>query len=153
MGIPSFREPWLKGKNLFIFLKGDNMTEAAVTKRRRGKQEDLPGVEASNRKIAEIEDLADILVEAQDKQSIAKEHVDDAMENLVASMRRHNKIFYSRPTFGSVILKESKIKAKVDRDKVIGADNDSPQMSDEEIDNFVKREFGNNGAEDPAQEE
>lgn len=100
-------------------------TTATVKRGRRGKQEDLPGVEVSSRKIAEIEDLADVLVEAQDRQSIVKGHVDDAMENLVASMRRHKKTYYSRPTFGTVTLKEAKIKAKVDKSDR-GADDEEP---------------------------
>ena len=106
-------------------------TETEVTaqvSRRRGKrkQEDLPTMENHQRRIAEIEDLADIQIDLQDQLSALKEKVKDADENLVASMKRHDRNFYERQTWGKVILKESKTKAKVTKAVVkSGGDEDS----------------------------
>ena len=69
----------------------NNGEGTAAVKRSRAKQDDLPGVQVSSRKIAEIEDLADEVVAREDAHKSAKHQLDDAMENLVASMRRHKK--------------------------------------------------------------
>ncbi len=110
-------------------VEDDNGNATVSIKRSRAKQEDLPGVEVSSRKIQEIEDLADEVVECEDRHKATKHALDDAMENLVASMRRHNKLFYNRPTWGSVTLKEAKVRAKVDKAQR-GADNDEEEVVD-----------------------
>lgn len=87
---------------------------AKVSKRRgKAKQDDLPTMEEHQKKIAEIEDLADIQLDLMDQMSALKEKVKEADENLVASMKRHDRTYYSRQTWGTVVLKESKTKAKV----------------------------------------
>ena len=86
---------------------------------RKNKQADLPGVQVSARKIREIEDLAEKVEDAKDAAELAKEKLGDAEENLVASMKRHKKSFYSRQTWGKVVLKEGKTKAAFKRDKTI----------------------------------
>lgn len=88
-------------------------TKATVTKTPKGKQEDLPGVEQSSRRIAEIEDLGDVLIELEDELSALKEKVKDANENLVVAMKKRDKTYYSRQTWGTVILKETHVSAKV----------------------------------------
>lgn len=88
-------------------------TKASVTKNARGKQEELPGVEPSSRRIAEIEDLGDVLVDLEDELSALKEKVKDANENLVVAMKKRDKTYYSRQTWGTVILKETHVSAKV----------------------------------------
>lgn len=93
-------------------------TEVELTpkvSRRRGKakQDDLPTMEEHQKKIAEIEDLADVQIDLMDQMSSLKEKVKEADENLVASMKRHDRTYYSRQTWGTVVLKESKTKAKV----------------------------------------
>lgn len=106
-----------------------------VTKRRgRAKQEDLPEMEDHQRKIAEIEELADIQLDLMDQMSALKERVKEADENLVASMKRHDRTFYARETWGKVILKESKTKAKVTKATVKSAadDPDDPDVSIED---------------------
>jgi len=97
-----------------------------VTKRGRGKkvkQDDLPTMEDHQKKIAEIEDLADIQIDLTDQMSSLKEKVKEADENLVASMKRHDRTFYQRQTWGKVVLKESRTKAKVTKATVKPADD------------------------------
>lgn len=86
-------------------------TKATVTKA-KAKQEELPTITVSDRRIAEIEDLGDALIDAEDKASAAREKVKEANENLVACMKKRERTFYSRSTWGSVILSESSVKAK-----------------------------------------
>lgn len=102
---------------------------AKVSKPRgKRKQEDLPTMEDHQRRIAEIEELADTQIDLQDQLSALKEKVKDADENLVASMKRHDRTFYERQTWGKVILKESKTKARVTKFAV------KPTGDDEETD-------------------
>ena len=105
-----------------------------VSKRRGKKQDDLPTMEDHQRKIAEIEDLADIQDELQIQMSDLKEKLKDADENLVASMKRHDRTFYERQTWGKVVLKESKTKAKVTKATVKSTvdDPDDPDVSIED---------------------
>lgn len=84
---------------------------ATVTK--RGKQAELLGVEPSQRKIAEIEELGDTLIDYEDQLSALKGKRDDAMDDLVASMKRHKRTYYNRQTWGTVTLTEAKTKARV----------------------------------------
>jgi len=101
-------------------------TIAAVTGRRgkKAKQADLPAMEDHQRKIAEIEDAADELIELEDRLSSIKNQRDDAMDNLVASMKRHDRTLYERQTWGKVILKESKTKATVKKATLKSAEGD-----------------------------
>lgn len=100
-----------------------------VSRRRGKKQDDLPTMEDHQRRIAEIEDLADIQIDLQDQLSALKEKVKDADENLVASMKRHDRTFYERQTWGKVVLKESKTKAKVT--KAVVATNVDEESADD----------------------
>lgn len=109
-------------------------TETEVTpkvSRRRGKakQEDLPEMKDHQKRIAEIEDLADIQLDLMDEMSALKEKVKEADENLVASMKRHDRTFYQRQTWGKVVLKESKTKAKVT--KAVVASNIDGESADD----------------------
>ena len=90
-------------------------TTATVRRPRKGKgiQEDLPTIEPSDRKIQEIEDLGDIVFDLKDEMDTLKGKVKDADENLVACMKRKERTYYNRPTWGSVTLSETNVKAKV----------------------------------------
>ena len=104
-------------------------TETEVTakvSRRRGKakQEDLPEMEDHQRRIAEIEELGDIQLDLMDQLSALKEKVKEADENLVASMKRHDRTFYQRQTWGSVVLTEARVKAKVKKQVVASKDDE-----------------------------
>lgn len=104
---------------------------AKVSKRRgKAKQDDLPTMEEHQKKIAEIEDLADIQLDLMDQLSALKEKVKEADENLVASMKRHDRTFYQRPTWGKVVLKESKTKAKVTKAVAASTDSDDSDQDD-----------------------
>lgn len=105
-----------------------------VSKRGRGKkakQDDLPTMEEHQKRIVEIEYLADIQIDLMDQMSSLKEQVKEADENLVASMKRHDRTFYQRQTWGKVILKESKTKAKVTKATV---KSDADSADDESAD-------------------
>ena len=82
-------------------------TTTATIKRGRGKakQEDLPTIEPSDRKIQEIEDLGDALADLQDEMASLKGKVKDADENLVAAMKRRDRTYYHRQTWGAKALK------------------------------------------------
>lgn len=88
-------------------------TKATVTKRGKAKQDELPGVTVSDRKIQELEDLGDALVEANDEATAAREKVKECDENLTAAMKRRDRSYYSRATWGSITLKESHTKSVV----------------------------------------
>lgn len=92
--------------------KKDSETKATVTKSPKAKQEELPTITVSDRRIAEIEELGDALIDAEDEASAARERVKEANENLVAAMKRRERTYYSRSTWGSVVLSESAVKAK-----------------------------------------
>ena len=94
-------------------MKKKTETTATVTKAKRAKQGDLPTIEASARRIAELEDLGDALIDAKDTADAAKERVKEADENLVAAMKRRQKTYYSRQTWGSITLSDPTTKAKV----------------------------------------
>lgn len=70
-------------------------------------QDGLPGVTISDRKIAEIEDLAEVVAEREKDAKLAREKLADAKENLIASMKRHERNHYNRKTWGSVTMKHS----------------------------------------------
>lgn len=91
----------------------ENKDTATVTRAKKGKQDDLPGVTVSDRKIAELEDLGDALAELEDEAAAAKEKVKEANENLVAAMKKRERTYYSRATWGSITLKETNTSAKV----------------------------------------
>lgn len=107
-------------------------TTATVTRRgKKAKQEDLPGVDQSDRRIAEIEDLGDVLADLQDEMSSLKGKVKDADGNLVAAMLKRERTFYHRPTWGKVIIKETKTSAKVTKAGTPKADDSDSEESDE----------------------
>lgn len=89
----------------------------SVVTRTSAKQGELPGVQTSSRKVAEIEDLADKWDDAKATLKDAREAFQDADDNLVASMRRHGKSVYSRQTWGKVEVPDPKIHAKFKREK------------------------------------
>lgn len=93
--------------------KNDAEITATVTRSKKAKQDELPGVTISDRKIQAIEDLGDALLELEDEASAIRENIKDTNENLVAEMRRRDRTYYSRVTWGSVILKETTVSAKV----------------------------------------
>ena len=112
----------------------DGALNAKVSRRGRGKakQDDLPTMEEHQKKIAEIEDLADIQLDLMDQMSSLKEKVKEADENLVASMKRHDRTFYQRQTWGSVILKEGRVSAKVKKQIAASTDEDADGDSADE---------------------
>jgi hypothetical protein len=91
----------------------DNEGSTAKVRRVKAKQEDLPEIKPSDRKIQEIEDLGDALADLEDEKSAITEKVKEANENLVAAMKRRDKTYYSRQTWGVVIISEAASKAKV----------------------------------------
>lgn len=91
--------------------------QAVVSRSGPAKQGDLPGVEVSKRKIQEIEDLAEIWEVKKKEKEDAHAAFLDADENLVVSMRKHNRTSYSRQTFGKVTVPDPKIHAKFKREK------------------------------------
>lgn len=101
-----------------------SVSTATVRRGKRAKQEELPGVDQSDRKIQEIEDLGDDLADLQDEMSTLKGKVKDADENLVAAMLKREKTYYNRPTWGSVLIKETKTSAKVKKAGSGKADED-----------------------------
>lgn len=103
--------------------KKDSDTTAKVT-RAKAKQEDLPEIAPSDRKIQELEDLGDALADLEDEKSAITEKVKEANENLVAAMKKRDRTFYSRQTWGSIILKESKSSAKVKKAHAGGGEPD-----------------------------
>lgn len=86
---------------------------AKVTRKKKGKQDDLPTMQDHQRRIAEIEDLGDVQSDLEDEMDALKMKLKEADDNLVASMKKHDRTFYQRQTWGKVILRESKTKAKV----------------------------------------
>lgn len=96
--------------------KGKRGPRADVITINSGKQTDLPGVEPSARKIGEIEDLAEELQRVTSERVGWSNKERDAMENLIASMKRHDRVIYLRQTWGKVVLKEAKTKATVKLD-------------------------------------
>ncbi len=98
---------------------------ATVTRAKKGKQDDLPGVAPSDRKIAELEDLGDALADLEDEASAAKERVKEANENLVAAMKKRERTYYSRATWGSITLKETNTSAKVKKASAASDSGDS----------------------------
>ena len=107
--------------------KKDDDTTATVT-RNKAKQEDLPTITPSDRKIQELEDLSDTLADLEDEASAIREKVKDANDNLVAAMKRRDRTFYSRSTWGSIILKETSVSAKVKKGTATtGGDSDDAE--------------------------
>lgn len=108
-------------------------TETTATVRRgrgKAKQDDLPTIEPSDRKIQELEDLGDALADLQDEMASLKGKVKDADENVVAAMKKRDRTFYSRPTWGKIIIKETKTSAKVTKAGSGKADDDSDNVDD-----------------------
>lgn len=104
-------------------------TTTATVRRGRGKakQEDLPTIEPSDRRIAELEDLGDVLADLQDEMASLKGKVKDADENLVAAMLKRERTFYSRPQWGKIMIKETKTSAKVTKAGSGKADEDADE--------------------------
>lgn len=97
----------------------------ATVKKGKAKQEELPGVEPSARRIAELEDLGDELADCEDILEQAKHRKEEANENLVTAMKRRDKTFYSRATWGSILITEpGKVKAKVKKARVGGGEEE-----------------------------
>lgn len=99
-------------------------SDNGIEVKKGAKQGEFEGMEVSSRKIAELEELGDAVIDAEDAYKSAKGHLDDAQENLVAAMRRRNRSFYNRPTWGTITLKEPTIKAKVKKGQH-GMDDDT----------------------------
>lgn len=109
--------------------KGKGSTKAKVTK---AKQDDLPSMEEHQRKIAEIEELGDIQKDLEDQMDSLKMKLKEADENLVASMKKHDRTFYARQTWGKVVLKESRTHAKVTKAAVAtNVDDEAAADADE----------------------
>lgn len=85
--------------------------------RTSAKQGELPGVQTSKRKIPEIETLAEELETRKDEKKAADDRFKDAEENLIVSMKKHQRTHYSRTTWGTVEVKETKESAKFKREK------------------------------------
>ena len=100
-------------------------TKATVTRSKKAKQDELPGVTVSDRKIQELEDLGDALADLEDEKSAIAEKVKDANENLVAAMKRRERTFYSRKSWGSILLKETTTRAKVKKSTAASDSGDS----------------------------
>lgn len=96
----------------------------ATVKRAKAKQEDLPTIRPSDRKIQELEDLCDELADLEDEMASLKHKVKDANENLVAAMKRREKTYYSRTTWGSILITESAVKVKVKKASAGGGEAD-----------------------------
>ena len=84
------------------------------------------------RRIAEIEELGDRQIDLEDQVKALKEKLKDADDELVASMKRHDRTFYQRQTWGTVVLKESKTKARVTKaaPKTV-VDGDGEEVADD----------------------
>lgn len=106
-------------------------TETAKVTRIRAKQDDLPGVDQSDRKIQELEDLGDELSDLHDQMDILKGKVKEADVNLVAAMKRRERTYYNRPTWGSITIKETKTSAKVKKHIVSTVEDAEEGGSDE----------------------
>jgi hypothetical protein len=121
-----------KAKRRIILMATAEVELTPKVSRRRGKakQDDLPTMEEHQKKIAEIEDLADVQLDLMDQMSSLKEKVKEADENLVASMKKHDRTFYARQSWGKVILKESRTHAKVTK-AVVATDGDDEDSADE----------------------
>jgi len=100
-------------------------SEESTATVKRAKQDDLPTITPSDRKIQELEDLGDDLIALEDKMSVLKEKVKEANENLVAAMKRREKTYYNRQTWGSILITEpGTVKAKVKKASAGGGEAD-----------------------------
>ena len=96
--------------------EAENRTTQASFKR-AGKQDELPGVTTGERRSPEIEEAAEHWEDTKlAKAKATKEH-QEADDALVAVMRKKNRILYSRSTFGTVKIPETKIHAQFTREK------------------------------------
>jgi hypothetical protein len=114
--------------------KGGGDTTAKVSKS-KAKQDDLPTMQDHQRRIAEIEDAGDKQLDLEDQVKALKEKLKDADDELVASMKRHDRTFYHRQTWGKVILKESKTHARVTKSTpttVVDSDGEDASPDSEE---------------------
>lgn len=96
--------------------KKSGVTTVTVS-RTSAKQGELPGVQTSKRKVVEIETLAEELETRKDEKKAADDRFKDAEENLIVSMKKHDRVHYSRSTWGSVSISERKESAKFKREK------------------------------------
>lgn len=103
-------------------------TTATVRRGKKAKQDDLPTIEPSDRKIQELEDLGDALADLEDEMHLLKGKVKDANENLVTAMKRRERTYYHRQTWGSITLKETNTTAKVKKSS--GKTDDDSEESD-----------------------
>lgn len=103
--------------------KGRGGATATVTKA-KAKQDDLPTMEDHQRRIPEIEDLGDAMKEIEDQLDALKSKYKDADDELVASMKRHERTFYHRQTWGKVVLSEPRTRAKVTKETIKPSDSD-----------------------------
>jgi hypothetical protein len=108
--------------------KSDTETSATVARKGKAKQEDLPTITPSDRKIQELEDLGDALADLQDEASAIREKVKDADENLVAAMKRRERTYYNRSTWGSITLKETKVSCAVKKATATTGGGDSEEV-------------------------
>ena len=106
--------------------KKEGGTTAKVTKA-KAKQEELPTITVSDRRIAEIEELGDALADLEDEASALREKVKDANENLVVAMKKRDRTFYQRAGWGSVILSETNVKAKVKKGSATSGGDDGDE--------------------------
>jgi len=105
--------------------KEKNDAGITLVKKNKAKQDDLPGVEPSSRRIAELEDLGDELADWEDKMGEVKHRRQEAEDNLIAAMKRRDKTYYNRQTWGSIVLKQASEKCKVKKETVKGTDEDA----------------------------
>jgi predicted nucleic acid-binding Zn-ribbon protein len=108
-------------------VKASEGTATAKVHRIRARQEELPTIEPSDRRIAELEDLGDELADLDDELSAIKNKVKDCNENIVAAMKRRDRTYYNRPTWGSITLKETNTTAKVKKATTGSKNGDEPQ--------------------------
>lgn len=80
----------------------------------RSKQSDLPGIESSARKIAEIHDIAEQYADARDERQALTQKEVELKGELLKAMKRHKKTEYS---FGDVevriVVEEESIKVRI----------------------------------------
>jgi len=104
----------------------ESSVTATVRRVRRNKQEELPGVDQSDRKIAELEQLGDELDDLQEEMKSLKGRVKEKDDELVSAMKRRSRTYYNRPTWGSITLKETSTSAKVKK-FIVGSTEEDDQ--------------------------
>lgn len=81
------------------------------------KQGELPGIKTGERKIQEIETLAEKFEETKLAKAAADKDHKESDELLVAAMRRKKRVFYSRSTWGAVSVPDPIVHARFKREK------------------------------------